>query len=167
MKKLPFDFIVPQVAIERERQIAKGYDPEHDKETHPRGEIALVASVLANPDRKFTADGDEIYSLTHNRKEKRTRRQELIVAITLLFAEVERLDNSVEIKDENGKALKIGDRIGCRKRDESKAESVRGLTLIGYDPESSCPYITDEGKFPLAIKDHNPEMDSFIADHVS
>ena len=71
------------------------------------------------------------------------------------------------IADENGKPLEIGMRVGCRNKGESRSWSQRGLTLIGYEPGTDEPYITEAGRFALAIKDHQPDMDQWIADHVS
>jgi hypothetical protein len=70
------------------------------------------------------------------------------------------------ILDENGKQLTIGMRVGCRQLGESRAWSVRGLTLEGYEAGSQQPYITDGGRFALAIKDHQPNMDKWIGNHV-
>jgi hypothetical protein len=71
------------------------------------------------------------------------------------------------IVDENGKPLAIGMRVGCRQLGESRAWSVRGLTLEGYEVGTPQPYITNAGRFAVAIKDHQPEMDEWIAKHVS
>jgi hypothetical protein len=57
-------------------------------------------------------------------------------------------------------------RVGCRNIGEPRSWSRRGLTLIGYEPGTAAPYITDEGRFALAIKDHQPDMDEWRAAHV-
>ena len=61
---------------------------------------------------------------------------------------------SEEIKDSNGKRIEIGMRVGCRNVGEPRASSRRGLVLVGYEPGADRPYITDAGRFALAIKDH-------------
>lgn len=73
----------------------------------------------------------------------------------------------MNILDENGAPLEIGMRVGCRNQGQPRSMSRRGLTLTGYEPGSDQPYLTNAGSFALAIKDHQPEMDDFIADHVS
>jgi len=71
------------------------------------------------------------------------------------------------ILDEKGRQLAIGMKVGCRQLGESRAWSVRGLTLEGYEVGTPQPYITNAGRFALAIKDHQPDMDEWIAKHVS
>lgn len=72
-----------------------------------------------------------------------------------------------EIKDENGVELKIGMRVGCRDKPQPKRDSIRGCTLLGYDPTVKRAYFTDKGSFELALKDHQPDMDDFIKTHVN
>jgi len=74
--------------------------------------------------------------------------------------------SDMEIKDSDGTPLTIGMRVGCRKRGQPRDWSVRGLTLLGYEPGTEEPYITSEGRFALAVKDHQPDMENWIKDHV-
>lgn len=76
------------------------------------------------------------------------------------------MDSIAEIFDDNGKPLKIGQRVGCRQAGESREWSRRGLTLLGYNFDSERPYITNIGAFTHAILDHQPEMDQWIAENV-
>lgn len=71
-----------------------------------------------------------------------------------------------QIRDSTGTPLEIGMRVGCRYVNEHPAASRRGLTLTGFEPGHAFPYITNDGRWPLAIKDHQPEMDDFISKHV-
>lgn len=59
----------------------------------------------------------------------------------------------------NEKEIKIGSRVGI--------PGMRGMTLIGHEPESNLPYITDRGRFKSVIIDHDPEMDDWIEAHVT
>lgn len=73
----------------------------------------------------------------------------------------------MKIVDENGISLEIGCRVGCRRLGEPITRTQRSLTLIGYEPNSECPYITQIGRFSLAIRDHDPDMDEWIKGHVT
>ena len=69
----------------------------------------------------------------------------------------------MNIKDEHGKTIVIGMRVGCRNIGESRSNSRRGLTLTGYELGQPRPYITNAGRFDLVIKDHQPDMEEWIA----
>ena len=71
------------------------------------------------------------------------------------------------IFDERGRPLKIGMRVGGRYAGEPKSMSRRGIILEGYEPDHPEPYLTNAGRFPLVLMDHQPDMDQWIADHVS
>ena len=71
------------------------------------------------------------------------------------------------IVDEKGKPLEIGMRVGCRNKGQSVSWSRRGLTLTGYEPGTDEPYITNAGRFALAIKDHQPDREDWITKHVT
>ena len=70
------------------------------------------------------------------------------------------------VLDEAGNELEVGMRIGCRNLGQRPSESRRGLTLIDYDRGHEKPYITDAGRFSLAIKDHQPDLDEWRNEHV-
>jgi hypothetical protein len=78
----------------------------------------------------------------------------------------EEMENQMVIRDEIGRTIEVGMRVGCRNTGEPREMSRRGLTLLGYEPDSDRPYITDAGRFGLALKDHQPDMDQWIASHV-
>jgi hypothetical protein len=71
------------------------------------------------------------------------------------------------IFDERGRPLKIGMRVGGRYAGEPRLMSRRGIILEGYEPGHPEPYLTNAGRFPLVLIDHQPDMDQWIADHVS
>ena len=70
------------------------------------------------------------------------------------------------IKDEFGEELQIGMRVGCRQLGQCRTRSSRGLTLEGYEPNHAQPYITNQGRFALAIKDHQPDTDDWRKNYV-
>ena len=65
------------------------------------------------------------------------------------------------IFDEHGRPLKIGMRVGGRYEGEPRSMSRRGITLEGYDPGHPEPYLTNAGRFPLVLMDHQPEMEEW------
>lgn len=73
----------------------------------------------------------------------------------------------MSIKDDNGTPITIGMKVGCRNESERRSEFRRGLTLTGYEPEAPQPYVTDAGRFDIAIKDHQPDMEAWIEKHTS
>jgi len=75
--------------------------------------------------------------------------------------------NEQIIKDENGKELKAGMRVACRDKAQPRSDSIRGCTLLGYDPTVKRAYFTDKGSYELALLDHQPDMDSFIDKYVT
>ncbi len=70
-------------------------------------------------------------------------------------------------KDEKGRDIYPADRIACRELDEHPSESTRGLIFLSYDGGSPRPYVTNAGCFPLALRDHNPEMQAWVNKHVT
>lgn len=74
--------------------------------------------------------------------------------------------DAIDIYDAGGRRLKIGMRVGCRRANQPRECSVRGLTLLGYDEHSDEPYITNGGRFAIALIDHQPSMDDWIARYV-
>lgn len=76
------------------------------------------------------------------------------------------MEDKPSITDDFGTPLSVGMRVGCRQKGEPRSFSIRALTLLGFEPGHDTPYITDRGRFAHAVKDHQPEMDEFIANHV-
>lgn len=76
------------------------------------------------------------------------------------------MSEDVVIRDSNGTVLEIGMRVGCRDKGEPRGLSRRGLTLTGYEPATAEPYITNGGRFAIATKDHQSDMDEWIKQHV-
>lgn len=69
------------------------------------------------------------------------------------------------IKDTKGHKLEIGVRVGVY--NERLTEAVRGQTLVAYHDGEDKPYEIQNGeRFKNAIKDHTPDMDVFISNHV-
>lgn len=83
------------------------------------------------------------------------------------FYRFARSEPTGQIQDENGRPLTIGMRVGCRQAGQPRDWSQRGLTLTGYEPGTDQPYITNEGRFALAVKDHQPDMDEWIERNVT
>lgn len=83
--------VLDEVAVERKRQIAKGFTAEHD-DMHTDGSLAVCASGLL-----FLLDGKKdvlnwtLPRITHIRK-KHTKRQQLVIAVAMAIAEIERMD---------------------------------------------------------------------------
>lgn len=77
-----------KIAVERRRQVAKGYTPDHDLH-HSRGEMARAAAVYATPtiwrDLSLYPRG-WVFAPT-----PRDRVAELVKAGALIVAEIERL----------------------------------------------------------------------------
>jgi hypothetical protein len=65
-----------------------------------------------------------------------------------------------EIKDENGREILIGGRVGVY--DVLLCNAIRAQTLKAYHEGETYPYETEEGdRYRYAIKDHAAEMDGF------
>jgi hypothetical protein len=70
------------------------------------------------------------------------------------------------IRDDVGREIRIGMRVGCRNAGEPCDRSVRGLTLVGYEPGTDRPYVTNAGRFAVALLDHQPHMERWAAENV-
>lgn len=81
--------ILGEIKAERERQLAKGYTPEHDDQ-HTTFEISTVAAAVALGATDHLS-GDAPEWAEHIIDKWDTRRR-LVIAATLLVAEIERLD---------------------------------------------------------------------------
>lgn len=87
--------ILSEIAAERGRQIAKGYDAAHDDQ-HTDGELATAAGLIALGDYDLITDdgpGDVLAAVVLD-KHADIRERRLIIAAALLVAEVERLDRA-------------------------------------------------------------------------
>jgi hypothetical protein len=87
--------VLAEVATERERQVAKGYDAAHDDQ-HTDGELATAAGLIALGDYDLITDdgpGDVLAAVVLD-KHADIRERRLIIAAALLVAEVERLDRA-------------------------------------------------------------------------
>jgi len=93
--------ILLEIQQGREKQRNRGYDEEHD-DLHVDQEIAAAASFLAWPDEYTDGSGDAEACLIPHPKWAHTlllrhrgdRRKQLVIAATLLVAEIERLDRA-------------------------------------------------------------------------
>lgn len=85
--------VLADVLAERERQIMRGFTPEHD-DTHTDGSLAVCASGLL-----FLLDGKKdptnwtLGRINHIRK-KHLKRQQLVIAAAMIIAEIERMDRA-------------------------------------------------------------------------
>lgn len=110
----PHEYVILEVARERERQMAvEGWTPEHDNQ-HMDGEMAMAAACYAAPERidvQYTrvdhnGDGALQYTESHvdawpwspewDKRDKHDRRRQLVIAGALIVAEIERLDRAVQ-----------------------------------------------------------------------
>ena len=86
------------VLAERARQRQK-WDAHHDDEL-PTGDLAVAATVLAEPDDIYLPDEDEVgdpktpwaFRLLH--KHRADRRRQLVIAAALLIAEIDKMDRA-------------------------------------------------------------------------
>lgn len=103
-ENLPYDVVVVTLPVcleacsERARQIDKGFDDLHD-DKHTSGEIAQAAATyaLATSSVRAPIRPSDLWPWEDNSFKPRGRRENLIRAIALLLAEVERLDR-VEVR---------------------------------------------------------------------
>lgn len=80
--------VIRHIAMERTRQLFKGYDAAHD-DKHIFGELAVAAA-------SFAANDPSLYPWGHFPVHEDGRRERLIKAAALLVAEIERFDRSNE-----------------------------------------------------------------------
>lgn len=84
--------VLAEVAAERARQVAKGYTAEHDDGAE-RGELAQVAAlILLDADDGLPTTAHNADKVAVHIMERHDRRQQLIIALALGLAEVERQD---------------------------------------------------------------------------
>lgn len=103
----PTENALRDIALERKRQIEKGYGQEHDDE-HVNDQIAAYAALYAMPeaardwDATSTGYGDTLgEAITPFRWYMPSfgdRRDQLVKAGALIVAEIERLDRAAEVK---------------------------------------------------------------------
>lgn len=114
----PHEYVVMEVARERERQIAvEGWSPSHD-DTHDKGEMAAAAAAYAihhhahllpefvNPNHISADHGPTLHAtMVHatavwpwhvNWWKPRDARRNLVRAAALIVAEIERLDRATK-----------------------------------------------------------------------
>lgn len=85
--------ILAEFNAERERQIKKGFTPEHDAEEHANGALTLFAAVLACPGAINASIIPPEYQWTCDAANKHTdMRERLVMAGAVLMAEIERID---------------------------------------------------------------------------
>lgn len=87
--------ILAEIAAERERQISKGYTPEHDDQ-HTQGEIGIAGGLVAVGDYDLAGEFSDLGGLWAERILHRhdDERERLIIAAALIVAEIERLDRA-------------------------------------------------------------------------
>ena len=87
----PHEYIILEIARERERQIGKGYDAQHDDKLTAFELSAVAAAVTLGTVEHLPVSGDT-RELTGHIIEKWDIRRRLVIAAALLVAEIERLD---------------------------------------------------------------------------
>ena len=100
----PHEYVILEIARERERQMtAEGWPPEHD-DTHIGGDLARAAAAYANMAglRSATQDGGDTDTSQHMCPggwpwakaswKPKTIRRDMLRAAALIVAEIERLD---------------------------------------------------------------------------
>ena len=91
--------ICADVLTERSEQINDGHHAAHDDREHPNGELAQAAADLCLYDSGLSirdAEFTEWKSWGLTAKFAGNRRQQLVVAAALIFAEIERLDRAAK-----------------------------------------------------------------------
>ena len=95
--------ILDDIATERVKQIAKGWDAHHD-DFHEDGALAIAAGCIAiysatcnSPKHLFPWDDETLTRWTD-----KPRRQQLIIAAALVVTEIERLDRVVLTAGDDG-----------------------------------------------------------------
>lgn len=95
--------VIEQIARERMKQVAKGFDVDHD-DHHRCGQLAMAACCYATTQPIFTKrdyrDGSVYFcdpwpwGAGDDKRGPHSSRQRLIIAAALLVAEIERLDRA-------------------------------------------------------------------------
>lgn len=92
------DYVIQEIKTERLRQVEKeGYPTAHDDE-HGDGSLAdAAAHYAATSHPLFDAGWGKVKSIfpwarMYDKKNKKTRREQLVIAAALIVAEIERLD---------------------------------------------------------------------------
>ena len=91
----PHEYIILEVARERERQMgAEGWSRDHD-DTHGRGELALAGACYAAP--KYVGFAGAVFGSLpwpwdRSWWKPRDERRNLVKAAALIVAEIERID---------------------------------------------------------------------------
>lgn len=86
--------IYHEIAAERQRQIAKGYDAAHDDD-HRLGQIASAAAAHALMASPWLVLAKDVYPWTPDGLSADTApREHLVMAAAMLVAEIERLDRA-------------------------------------------------------------------------
>jgi hypothetical protein len=96
----PHEYVILEIAQEREKQVAKWGNANDDR--HDHGELALAAMWLALPalsSSAVSAAGDLVnhipeWATTLAFRHGSNRRRELVIAAALIVAEIERLDRA-------------------------------------------------------------------------
>ncbi len=87
--------VLTEINVERKRQIAHGYESNHD-DLHTEGEILhavlLVLDDVAREGPTCTADWPLKLSQSLSEKYSANKKRRLIIAAAMLVAEIERMD---------------------------------------------------------------------------
>lgn len=102
----PHEYVILEIARERERQIEQeGWTPEHD-DGHVSGEIAQAAAcyALPRPEMGGFVNIPRLWpwSWSHQWWKPKDRRGDLIRAAALIVAEIERLDRAAAAPADDG-----------------------------------------------------------------
>lgn len=103
--------VIEEIAVERQRQIdEEGFDERHDDQFHQQRELSLAAICYAAPEKIYVhrchSDATHLYTDPwpwHAKWDKRDThdlRRRMIIAASLLVADIERLDREREERGE-------------------------------------------------------------------
>ena len=86
------EYVILEIAKERERQVEKGFDAAHD-DANPIDLPTLAIGVALDGAAGLMANDEETEDrIAHIRSKHPDRRRRMVIAAALLVAEVERLD---------------------------------------------------------------------------
>lgn len=84
--------VLELIAAERQRQIAKGWTPEHDDNEHGDGWLAKTAGYACVLNKMDNCPNPTVRAILNHPD----RTQQLVIAAAMIVAEIERIQRSVK-----------------------------------------------------------------------